>query len=143
MVTLIDGLVGGVVATIVMTVFMMLLGDDSPPPTALFWSKYVGDGDPDGYMMQGMVLHMLYGIVAGGVFAILATALGFVSVATIGSALLWGLAYGVALFVGAAMFWMNLVLDMDPEPKMAGMFLFFHLVYGAVLGAWVGFGILG
>jgi len=25
----------------------MALGDDSPPPTALFRSKYVGDGDSD------------------------------------------------------------------------------------------------
>lgn len=143
MVTLISGLVGGLVATIVMTVFMMTLGDDSPPPTALFWSKYVGDGDPDQYMMQGMILHLLYGTIAGGVFAIVAATLGFVSVVTLGSAILWGLVYGFVLFVGAAMFWMNIVLGLDADMKMAGMFLFFHLVYGAVLGAWMGYGILG
>jgi len=143
MVTLIGGLVGGLVATIVMTVFMMTLGDDSPPPTALFWSKYVGDGEPEEYMMPGMVLHMLYGVIAGGVFALVVPALGFVSVATLGSALLWGLVYGFVLFLGAAVFWMNVVLGLDPEPKMVGMFLFFHLVYGAVLGGWVGYGILG
>lgn len=143
MVTLISGLVGGFVATIVMTIFMMTLGDDSPPPTALFWSKYVGDGDPDQYMMEGMVLHFIYGIIAGGVFAIVASVLGFVSVATVGAAVLWGLAYGVVLFVFAAAFWMMMVLGMSPDMKMAGMFLFFHLVYGLVLGAWVGYGILG
>jgi hypothetical protein len=38
---------------------------------------------------------------------------------------------------------MNIVLGMSPEMKMAGMFLLFHLVYGAVLGAWAGYGILG
>lgn len=53
-ITFINGLAGGIVATIVMTVFMMALGDDSPPPTALFWSQYVGDGGPEEYMMQGM-----------------------------------------------------------------------------------------
>lgn len=143
MVTLISGLVGGFVATIVMTIFMMTLGDDSPPPTALFWSKYVGDGDPDQYMMQGMVLHFIYGIIAGGVFAIVASVLGFVSVATVGAAVLWGLAYGVVLFMFAAAFWMMMVLGMSPDMKMAGMFLVFHLVYGLVLGAWVGYGILG
>ena len=143
MVTLIGGLVAGFVATIVMTVFMMVLGDDSPPPTALFWSKYVGDGDPSDYMMQGMVLHLLYGTIAGGVFAAIVPLLGFVSVATVGSAVLWGLGYGIVLFVGAAIFWMNIVLGMEPEMKVAGMFLFFHLIYGGILGAWLGLGILG
>lgn len=142
MVSILSGLVGGFVATIVMTVFMMTLGDDSPPPTALFWSKYVGDGTPDQYMMQGMILHPLYGTVAGAVFAVLATALGFISVATLGSALLWGLVYGFVLFTGAAMFWMNIVLGLDADRKMVGMFLFFHLVYGAVLGVWLGYGVL-
>lgn len=142
MVTIGSGLVGGFVATIVMTILMMTLGDDSPPPTALLWSKYVGDGTPQEYMMQGMILHMLYGIIAGGVFAVLVPLFGFVSVATVGSAVLWGLVYGFILFLGGVMFWMNLVLGMEPEMKMAGMFLFFHLVYGLVLGAWFGFGIL-
>lgn len=36
-----------------------------------------------------------------------------------------------------------MVLGMDPEMKMAAMFLLFHLIYGAVLGARVGYGILG
>jgi len=32
---------------------------------------------------------------------------------------------------------------MDPKPADVVQFLVFHLVYGAVLGAWVGIGILG
>lgn len=143
MVSILGGLVGGLVATIVMTAFMMMLGDDSPPPPSAFWAKYVGNGPPEDYMMQGMVLHLLYGIVMGGVFAALALALGFISVATLTSGLLWGLAWGVVLFVVGAVFWLNIVLDMDAEMRQVGMFLFFHLVYGAVLGAWVGFGFLG
>jgi len=142
MVSLVNGLAGGLVATIVMSMFMMTLGDDSPPPTALFLSKYVGDGDPDEYMMPGMALHMSYGVIAGGVFAVGIAILG-VSVASLGSGLLWGLAYGVLLFAGAAVFWMNIVLGLDADTKMIGMFLFFHLIYGAVFGGWVGFGILG
>ncbi|MFB6353640.1 MAG: hypothetical protein ABEJ92_06095 [Halobacteriales archaeon] len=141
MVTTLSGAVGGLVATIVMTVFMMLLGDDSPPPTASFWSKYVGDGQPPDYVMQGMVLHLIYGIVAGAVFALAVPIVG-VSVATVGSAVLWGLVWGVVLFVFGAAFWMMMVLGMEPEMKMVGMFLVFHLIYGAVLGAWVGYGFL-
>ena len=143
MVTLIAGLVGGIVATIVMTTFMLALGDGSPPPTARFWSKYVGDGDAADYMMQGMVLHLLYGAIAGGIFAVAVPFVGAISLATVGTAVFWGLAYGVVLFAGAAAFWMKLVLGMEPEPKMVGMFLYFHLVYGAVLGGWLGIGVLG
>lgn len=138
MVTILSGLIGGLVATIVMTVFMMVLGDDSPPPTAIFWSKYIGDGGPSEYMMPGMILHLFYGISAGGVFAVLVTELGFVGAETLLAAVGWGLIYGIGLFVIAAVFWMNIVLKLDADMKMAGMFLLFHLIYGAVLGAWIG-----
>ncbi|MEF8784257.1 MAG: hypothetical protein V5A39_15085 [Haloarculaceae archaeon] len=140
-ITLLGGLVGGVVATIVMTIFMMALGDDSPPPTALFWAKYVGDDDPDAYMMQGMILHMLYGVVAAIVLALGLPAVGFGDV-PLGIAVGAGIAYGVVLFVGAAVFWMNVVLGLDPEPKEIGSFLLFHLIYGAVLGGTLGAGVV-
>lgn len=142
MVTLLSGLVGGFVAAIVMAAFMMTLGDDSPPPPALFWSKYIGAREPQAYMIQGMVLHLLYGTVAGAVFALLVPVVGL-SVASVGSAVLWGLVWAVVLFVIGAVLWIRLVLGMEPELKMAGMMLFFHLVYGAVLGAWIGVGPLG
>ncbi len=133
----VNGLLGGFVATVAMTVLMMALGDDSPPPTAIFWSKYVGNAGPDSYMMQGMVLHFLYGIAGGGVLAVLLTVAGVTGLLPAVGA---GLGYGFVLFVFAAGFWMNVVLDMDAGPKEAGMFLFFHLVYGGVLGAIIGLG---
>ncbi|WP_181685311.1 hypothetical protein [Halorhabdus salina] len=139
--TLLGGLVGGLLATVVMTVFMMALGDDSPPPTALFWAKYVGDDEPDAYVPQGMVLHMLYGTGGGVVLAAVLPTLGFGDV-TLVTALGAGLAYGFVLFIGAAGFWMNVVLALDPEPTDVGLFLFFHLVYGAVLGAVLGAGLV-
>lgn len=142
MVTLVSGLIGGLIATIVMTVFMMMLGDDSPPPTALFWSKYIGSGSPDEHMMPGIILHLLYGTIAGGVFALLVPLIGFVSVASIGTAILWGLIYAVGLFIAAAVFWMKIILQLEADMQMAGMFLVFHLIYGLVLGAWIGTGIL-
>jgi len=139
--TVLNGLVGGLIATIVMTVFMMALGDDSPPPTALFWSEYVGDGEPDEYMMQGMVLHMLYGIIAGLVFVVVVPLIG-ISIGSMTTAVLFGLAYGFVLFLGAAVFWMNVVLDIDPEMPMVATFLLFHLVYGVVFGVWLQLGVL-
>jgi len=139
--TVLNGLAGGLVATIVMTAFMMALGDDSPPPTALFWSKYVGDGEPDEYMMQGMVLHMLYGIGAGVVFVVAVPVIGL-SIGSMTTAVAFGLAYGFVLFLGAAVFWMNVVLDLDPEMPMVAMFFVFHLIYGGVLGVWLQLGLL-
>jgi hypothetical protein len=140
-ITILNGLVGGVLATILMTVLMMALGDDSPPPTALFLATYVGDGDAVEYMLPGLLLHLLYGTGAGVVLAAVMPAVGFETASLIES-LGIGLGYGVLLFVGAAVFWMNIVLDMDPEPGDIGRFALFHLVYGGVLGAVIGAGLV-
>jgi hypothetical protein len=142
MVTLLSGLVGGLLATIVMTMFMMALGDDSPPPTAQLWAKYVGDGPAEEYMMPGMALHMMYGIGAGVAFVLVVPALGF-GLETLLTAVAFGAAYGIVLTVVGMVLWMRVVLAMEPDPKMMGMFTVFHLVYGVVLGAVVGSGILG
>lgn len=132
MVTLLGGLGSGLVATIVMTVVMMLLGDDSPPPTGVFWAKYVGDGGPAASMIPGMGLHLLYGTGAGGVFALIATTAGL-GVDTLGGALGWALAFAAALTLFGMVFWMRIVLAMEPEPKAAAMFGLLHAVYGVVL----------
>ncbi len=140
-ITLLNGLVGGLLATIVMTVFMIALGDDSPPPTALFVSKYLGDGSPEDYMLPGMALHVLYGIGAAVIF-VLGLSVAGLGVGALGLTTGYGFAWGFILFVGAAVFWMRLVLDMEPEPPMVGLFLLFHLVYGGVLGAWLSLGLI-
>lgn len=143
MVSLIGGLVGGLVATLVMTVVMLRIGDDSPPPTAHLVATYLGTGEPDDYRRPGMALHLLYGTIAGGVFVVAAPLVPFVGLGSVGAGLLWGVVYGLLLFVCGAVFWMNLVLGMKPEPASIRRFLVVHLVYGVVLGAWVGAGILG
>ncbi len=136
-----SGLAGGLVATLVMTAFMMALGGDSPPPTAVLWAKYVGDGDPGDYEMHGMVLHLVYGVVAGAVFAVVFTAfdLGF-AIDALAGGLAWGVVYGLVLFAVAAAFWMNIVLEAEADAGAIQQFLVFHLVYGVVLGAWTGLG---
>lgn len=139
--TVVNGLVGGLLATVVMTMLMMAMGGDEPPPTAALWSKYVGEASPEEYMMQGMVLHFVYGIAAGGVFVLLANAVGL-DVATLGSAAVWGVVYGFVLFAIGTGFWLKTVLDVTPDREMAVGFLVFHLVYGVVLGAWVSFELL-
>jgi len=138
----INGLVGGLVATTAMTIAMLTLGDDAPPPTAAFWATYVGEGAPDQYLLQGMVLHAAYGVAAGVVFAAGSTLAGLGLVGAPVPGLVGGVVYGVVLFAGAAGFWMNVVLDTDPDRGQVAGFLAFHLVYGVVLGAVAGTGLL-
>ncbi|WP_396611775.1 DUF6789 family protein [Haloferax sp. S1W] len=140
MASILAGLVGGLLATVAMTALMMAIGDGSPPPTANFWSKFVGDEPPDEYMMQGMVLHLLYGTVAGIVFVLVVPLV--LSVSTLTAGIIAGIAYALVLFVVAAVFWMRLVLGMEPEMRKAGGLLVFHLTYGVVLGGIVGLNIL-
>lgn len=142
MVTILAGLVGGFIATLVMTLFQVRLGGDNPPPTSIFWSKYIAGGEPTEYVPQGMALHFIYGTGGGVVFASLISVIGFLDVASLELAIFWGLGYGVLLFVGAVTFWMPRMLGLKPDSMMAGMFFLFHLIYGAVLGAWLGLGIL-
>ena len=142
MVTLLGGLIGGLLATIVMTAFMLKFGDDSPPPTAALWATYVGDGPAEEYVTPGLVLHVVYGVGAGVGFVVLVLVAG-VELNSLLLAVGAGAGYGILLTVVGIVLWMKLVLQMDADPKTMGRFTFFHLVYGVVLGAVVGSGLLG
>jgi len=140
MASIIAGLAGGLVATIVMTIVMMVMGDGGPPPTAALVSKFAG-GEPSDHKMPGMVLHLLYGTIAGAVFALGVPLLG-VSLGSIGVALGLGLLYGIVLMIGGMVFWMRIVIGMEPDRQMM-MFGVVHVIYGVVLGAFLGAGIVG
>lgn len=141
MTTVTAGLAGGLVATIVMTAVMMLMGDGGPPPTARMVAKFAG-GEPDDYAMPGMALHMLYGIAAGVVFALGVSALDIIDMSSIGLAVAAGFVYGIVLMVGGMVFWMRMVIGMEPDKDMMKTFGTVHVIYGLVLGAFVAAGIL-
>ena len=134
------GLTAGLVATIVMSLGMMLLGG-GPPPTAALLAKFT-DGDPADQAKPGMVLHLLYGTGAGAVFALGAPVLGF-DLGSMGVAVGLGLVYGIVLMIGGMAFWMRGVIGMEPDKGMMMMFGTVHVIYGVVLGAFLGSGILG
>ncbi|WP_254838613.1 hypothetical protein [Natronomonas marina] len=140
MASVIAGLAGGLVATIVMTVVMMVMGDGGPPPTASLVAKFAG-GDPEDYAMPGMVLHLVYGVVAGAVFAV-GVPLAGLALDSIAVAAGLGLAYGIVLMVVGMAFWMRAVIGMEPDRDMMTMFGTVHVVYGVVLGAFLGAGVL-
>ncbi|MUW13558.1 hypothetical protein GJ633_02020 [Halorubrum sp. CBA1125] len=124
-----------------MTIVMMVMGDGGPPPTAALVAKFAG-GDPADYAMPGMILHVIYGILAGAVFAIGVPLVGL-SLGSIAVAAGLGLVYGIILMIGGMMFWMRMVIGMEPDRDMMRMFGTVHVIYGVVLGAFLGAGILG
>ncbi|WP_435186501.1 hypothetical protein [Halobellus sp. EA9] len=140
MVSVFAGLAGGLVATIVMTIVMMVMGDGGPPPTAALVAKF-SDGNAEDYAMPGMALHFVYGIVAGAVFVVGVPLLGL-SLGSIAVAVGLGIVYGIVLMIGGMMFWMRTIIGMEPDRDMMVMFGMVHVVYGVVLGAFLGTGIL-
>ena len=140
MASVIAGLVGGVIATIVMTIAMMVLGDDGPPPTARLVSKLAG-GQPEDYAMPGMALHLAYGVGAGAVFAVGVPLVGL-SLGSIAVAVGLGLVYGIVLMIGGMTFWMRTVIGVEPSKSMMMTFGTVHVIYGVILGAFLGAGIL-
>jgi hypothetical protein len=134
------GIVGGIVATIVMTMGMMSLDDGGPPPTAGLVAKIAG-GEPAEYEKPGMFLHVLYGVGAGVVFALGVPQIGL-SFDSIVVATGLGLVYGVLLMIVGMLFWMQTVLRTEPDRDTVVMFGTVHVIYGVVLGAVLGTGIL-
>jgi hypothetical protein len=88
-----------------------------------------------------MVLHLVYGVVAGGVFAVGAPVVG-VEFESIAVAVGLGLLYGVVLMVGGMVFWMRTVIGVEPDRDTMVMFGTVHVVYGIVLGALLGVDVL-
>jgi predicted MFS family arabinose efflux permease len=63
------GAEGGALATAVMTVYRLPV-TRSLPPTAEFWATFVSGGDPADSPVAALVLHVVYGVAAGAIFAV-------------------------------------------------------------------------
>lgn len=110
------------------------------PPTADFWAKYIGDGDPESYPGTGLVLHFLYGGAAGGLFGAVISALELQSnrEGSLGVIEL-SLAYGLALSGFGTRFVFRHLLDEELEPDESVIFHLGHVIFGLTLGTWLGF----
>lgn len=129
---------GGLFATVVMTAFRLPILR-SLPPTANFWSKYVGRGHPEEYTGIGLVLHLVYGAVGGAIFGLLYATLDlFPGAATETRGVIWGGAYGMALSVFGDRVVLQRALGMPVEEGTETVFHTSHLIYGVALGGWVG-----
>lgn len=132
------GLQAGAVATVVMSAFRVPISR-SPPPTARFWAKYVGGGEPEQYPVVGFLLHLLYGIGGGGAFgAAMSSQVDEPVAKRERVCTACGVLFGIGLSkVGTAVV-LNRVLGLDLEPDERFVFDVSHVVYGLTLGTWFG-----
>lgn len=131
------GCVGGFVATIVMTVYRMPVFR-ALPPTAEFWARYVAGGEAEQYFIPGILLHFVYGTVAGGIYGVLVS---FIDVETDVSRermnLVAGLGYGLVLSViGSRLIFVH-VLGRELQAEHSMVFHVGHAIYGVTLGTFM------
>lgn len=134
---LLRGVAGSLIATAIMTLYRFPVFR-SLPPTADFWAKYVGGGDPKAYPGTGLVLHFLYGGAAGGLFGAGISLVDFRSTRerdcyTIGRSLAYGLA--LSIFGTRVIFRHLLEEELDRDETL--VFHVGHAIYGLTLGTWM------
>ena len=131
-----DGAVGGLVATVSMSVFREPVSR-SLPPTSSFLSSVTGD-DPGDHPAAAYLLHLLYGTGAGAVFGTsLARAPARIT-DSLRANICLGAAYGVLLSVFGRRFVLPVVANLNLDSDEAVIFDAGHLVFGLALGAWLG-----
>lgn len=136
--SVVAGAVWGLVAAMVMVAVMGMLGGDDPPPFAVFWSEYIGDGTPEDAMPQALAFHVFYAAAAGEIYVgVFGTVDLGLSITSLAGGIAWGLVWGVLLLVVAMVFWFNVVLDIDPDPGRVRTVVTAHVAYGLTLGVLV------
>ncbi|WP_254766301.1 hypothetical protein [Salinilacihabitans rarus] len=138
--TLVWGVVGGVIATVAMTLYRLPL-TRALPPAAPLWAKYAGrEGQgPEEYSLLALHLHLLYGASAGAAFALAHERLPpSRSTAPETRATLLGLCYGLALSVVGKRVVLDGLLDEDLDAGETTVFHVGHAIYGLTLGSWIG-----
>ena len=130
------GVVGGIIATAMMTVYRFPVFR-ALPPTSEFWATLRG-GEPEQYPLLGLLLHFGYGGAAGGVFGFLFSQIAFRTererrLGAIGLSL----GYGLFLSVVGTRLIFKRILGEELEPDEAAIFHVGHVVYGLTLGTWL------
>jgi hypothetical protein len=120
-----------------MTIFRMPTSK-SLPPTAQFWATYVGSGEPEEYPGIALILHLLYGVVGGIVFALLTPGTRDAEEVAESKGAILGTIYGIALSIFGTQVVLERILGIDPDRDERLVFHISHVVYGLTLGTWVG-----
>ncbi|WP_254536804.1 hypothetical protein [Halomarina litorea] len=131
------GTVGGLIATLVMTLYRAPVFR-TLPPTAEVWAKYVAGGEAEDHQGVGLLLHLLYGTVAGALFGPVFHSLDGrtpLSRDHLGAA--GGLAFGLLLSAFGSRVLMPYVAGTALDDDERLVFHVGHVVYGLTLGTWV------
>lgn len=131
------GAKSGAHATAVMTLFRVPISDSTPPPSE-FLAQLFG-GTREEYPVSGMVLHHLYGMLAGTIFGVFFRFLGRHEMkrGQVEGAL-YGAAFGVVLSVFGRQVLLGWLLGETLDDDERFIFQLSHVVYGLTLGTSVG-----
>jgi len=133
-----NGALGGVVGTLAMTAYRIPLFEGLPP-TAEFWARYVGDGDPSSYPLRALALHLCYGAGAGSVLGLALSRIGAEPAERDDRLTLCaGVLYALALSAFGNRVLIDGLLDVDLDDAERLVFHVGHVVYGLALGTWLG-----
>mgnify|MGYP006105440553 CR=1 FL=1 len=149
--TFVGGMVAGIVGAVVITLLIISVmdkrvGNKSILPASLFVSKYIGSGDVDEYLNQGVLLSIIYGSLVGGIVAIM---LPIVS-ATVVNALVWGVLVGLIVGIIGDKLGMEIVLGAKMEWGWEGKpviqsrikFMVVNIIYGIIVTGILIYGIV-
>ncbi|MBP1987443.1 hypothetical protein [Halolamina salifodinae] len=131
------GVVGGLVATVLMTLYRFPTFR-AVPPTAEFWATYVAGGRAEEYPIEGLALHLLYGGAAGG---LLGLAFSLVDVRTARSRRFTAVTLAVGYSLLLSVFGTRVVFrrllgeELDDGERM--VFHTGHVIFGLSLGTWL------
>lgn len=132
-----EGLVGGFVATCVMTLYRLPVFR-ALPPTAKFWAMYVQPGDPEEFGPEAAFLHALYGSFGGVAFSLLYAFLASrVDTDDERLGVVGGLVFGALLSLVGTRLVLAILLDESLDDEERLVFHVGHVVYGLSLGTWV------
>jgi hypothetical protein len=111
----------------------------SPPSSANFWARYLGEESGEPALGPGLFLHLLYGTIAGAVFGAGVTPrLSGSDTNRERSAALAGIVYGASLSLFGRIVLLDWLLDLDLDADERFVFHVSHLVYGVALGTFLG-----
>lgn len=100
---------------------------------------FVGTGDPEDYTLTALVLHVVYGAVAGGVSGTVFHPLWDEATGARGHrAMITGVVYSLLLSLFGSTILLSRLLDIDLSGRESLIFHVGHVVYGLALGTWIG-----
>jgi hypothetical protein len=133
--TAVDGLLAGLAGGAAMALFLLMAGwlTGTPPQTTLAYF----DPAQTGGWLTGLLAHLAVAAIYGVGFGLLLGVLGRIRPSLRRGLWLWGMGYGLALWLLG----LGLVLTAVGAPLAqipAWQFALAHVVYGGVLGFWLG-----